>query len=125
MNNLRNKVSLIGRLGQEPTMQKVGTENNYQLTRFSVATNENYKDKTGQWVENTQWHNVVAWGKTAERICKLITKGQEVMFEGKLVNKSYEKDGEKRYTTDIEISDFLLLSPRNTDSENEVKTAKK
>jgi len=113
MNTLRNKVSLIGRLGQEPTMQTVG--DNYQLVKFSIATNENYKDKTGKWVDNTQWHNVVAWGKSAERISKIATKGQELMLEGRLVNRSYEKDGEKRYATDIEMTDFLLLSPRNGD----------
>ncbi|MGJ8660970.1 MAG: single-stranded DNA-binding protein [Bacteroidota bacterium] len=113
MNTLRNKVSLIGRLGQEPTIQTVG--DNYQLVKFSLATNENYKDKTGKWVDNTQWHNIVAWGKSAERISKLVTKGQELMLEGRLVNRSYEKDGEKRYATDIEMIDFLLLSPRNGD----------
>jgi single-strand DNA-binding protein len=126
MNTLRNKVSLIGRLGQEPIMQTVG--NNYQLVKFSIATNENYKDKTGKWVDNTQWHNVVAWGKSAERIAKLATKGQEVMLEGRLVNRSYEKDGEKRYATDIEMTDFLLLSPSNgekVETTEDVKPAKK
>lgn len=126
MNTLRNKVSLIGRLGQEPTLQTVG--NGFQLVKFPLATNENYKDKTGKWVDNTQWHNIVVWGKTAERISKLAVKGQEIMMEGKLVNRSYEKDGEKRYATDIELSDFLLLSPRNTTPENEkneLETTKK
>jgi len=113
MNTLRNKVSLIGRLGQEPTLQTVG--NNYQLAKFSLATSENYKDKTGKWVDNTQWHNIVVWGKTAERLAKLATKGQEIMLEGRIVNRSYEKEGEKRYTTDIEMTDFLLLSSRNTE----------
>ncbi len=111
MSTLRNKVSLIGRLGQKPSIQKVG--NDYSLTKFSIATKEDFKDKNGKWVENTQWHNVYAWGKTAERIVNLLDKGQELMIEGKLVNKSYEKGGEKRYTTDIEITDFLLLTPKN------------
>lgn len=113
MNSLRNKVSLIGRLGQEPTLQTVG--DNRQLAKFALATNENYKDKTGKWVDNTQWHNVVAWGKSAERLVKLVAKGQEVMLEGRIVNRSYEKEGEKRFATDIEMTDFLLLSPRNAD----------
>lgn len=127
MNTLRNKVSLIGRLGQEPTLQTVG--NDHKLVKFSLATNENYKDKTGKWVDNTQWHNIVVWGKTAERINKLTTKGQEIMLEGRIVNHSYEKDGEKRYSTDIEMTDFLMLSPRNAEknetAEVEVSTAKK
>jgi single-strand DNA-binding protein len=125
MNTLRNKVSLIGRLGQEPTMQTVG--DNRQLVKFSLATNENYKDKTGKWVENTQWHNVVAWGKSAERISKIAVKGQEIMLEGRIVNHSYEKDGEKRYSTDIEMTDFLLLSPKNIEKAEttEVSMAKK
>jgi single-strand DNA-binding protein len=113
MSTLRNKVSLIGRLGQKPAIQKVG--NDYTITRFSIATNENFKDKNGQWKENTQWHSVYAWGKTAERLVKLVDKGQELMIEGKLVNKSYEKGGEKRYSTDIEISDFLVLVPKTNE----------
>jgi len=113
MNTLRNKVSLIGRIGKTPELLKVGASKDYALTKFSIATNENYKDKNGQWHDNTQWHNLVAWGKTAERIALLITKGQEVMIEGKIVNHSYEKDGEKRFTTDIEVADFLLISSSN------------
>ena len=113
MNTLRNKVNLIGRIGKTPEIQKVGTSKDYALTKFPLATNENYKDKNGQWHENTQWHNLIAWGKTAEHISLLISKGQEVMIEGRLVNKSYEKDGEKRFSTDIEVTDFLLLSSKN------------
>ncbi len=119
MNTLRNKVNLIGRIGKNPEIQTVGTTKDYALTRFPLATNESYKDKNGQWHENTQWHNLMAWGKTAERITKLIQKGQEIMIEGRIVNKMYEKDGEKRYTTDIEVTDFLLLSPKNIDKEEE------
>lgn len=112
MNNLRNKVSLIGRLGAQPEVMTF--ENGKKMARFSLATNERYKDKQGEWQENTQWHNVKAWGKTAERIAKLLTKGQEVVVEGKLVHTNYEtKTGEKRYETLIEVSDFLMLSHKN------------
>lgn len=121
MNTLRNKVSLIGRVGKTPEVQTVGSSKDYALTKFSLATNENYKDKNGQWHDNTQWHNLVAWGKTAERIASLITKGQEVMIEGRIVNKSYEKDGEKRFTTDIEVSDFLLISSTNKSNSAELE----
>ena len=87
------------------------------LTRFSLATNESYKNKEGAWQENTQWHNITAWGKTAELISQLLNKGQEVVVEGKLVNSSYEtKEGEKRFSTAIEVIEFLLLAPK---AENE------
>lgn len=113
MNTLRNKVSLIGRLGAQPEISAF--DNGRKLARFSLATQENYKDKKGVWQENTQWHNVKAWGKTAELVEKLLNKGQEVVIEGKIVNTAYEtKTGEKRYGTDIEINDFLVLAPRNT-----------
>lgn len=123
MNTLRNKVSLIGRLGQEPTLQTVGK--GFQLVKVSLATSENYKDNTGKWVEKTQWHNLVVWGKTAENFSKLAKKGQEIMTEGRIVNHSYEKDGEKRYVTDIEVNDFLLLSSRNTKANSETETEDK
>lgn len=122
MNTLRNKVSLIGRIGQNIEMQKVGASKDYSLVKVPLATNESYKDKNGQWQDNTQWHNLVIWGKTAERMSNTITKGQEIMIEGRLVNKQYEKDGEKRYSTDIEVTDFLLVSTRTSEkTEQEVK----
>ncbi|MEJ6492794.1 MAG: single-stranded DNA-binding protein [Flavobacteriales bacterium] len=123
MNTLRNKVSLIGRLGQEPTLQTVGK--GFQLVKVSLATSENFKDTTGKWVEKTQWHNLVVWGKTAENFSKLATKGQEIMTEGRIVNRSYEKDSEKRYVTEIEVNDFLLLSSRNTKANSETETEEK
>jgi len=123
MNTLRNKVSLIGRLGQEPTLQTVGK--GFQLVKVSLATSENFKDTTGKWVEKTQWHNLVVWGKTAENFSKLVTKGQEIMTEGRIVNRSYEKDSEKRYVTEIEVNDFLLLSSRNKKTNSETETEEK
>ena len=112
MNSLRNKVSLIGRLGAQPEV--VSFDSGRTLARFSLATNESYKNKEGEWQEQTQWHNITAWGKTADLIGKLLNKGQEVVVEGKLVNNSYEtKEGEKRYGTTIEVNEFLLLAPKN------------
>jgi len=109
MNTLRNKVNLIGRLGAKPETQEL--KGGYVLTRFSIATRESYKDKNGKWQDNTQWHQITAWGKVAERIVRVLDKGQEVALEGKLINRSYEsKAGEKRYSTEIEIHEFLLLS---------------
>lgn len=110
MSSLRNKVNLIGRLGAKPEIQKV---NGFVLTRFRVATNETFKSKSGEWKTDTQWHSVVIWGKPAERFVKMADKGFEVAIEGKLINKQYEsKAGEKRFSTDIEASDFLLLTAK-------------
>jgi single-strand DNA-binding protein len=111
MNTLRNKVSLIGRLGAQPEVTTF--ETGRTLARFTLATNERFKDKDGNWQDNTQWHMINAWGKIAERVKKALNKGQEIIVEGKLVNQSYEtKSGEKRYSTVIEATEFLLLSPK-------------
>lgn len=112
MNTLRNKVSLIGRLGAQPELVKL--ESGKALARFSVATNERYKDKEGVWKDNTQWHDVTAWGKNAELVSQLLKKGHEVALDGRLVNSEYEgKNGEKRYATKVELKEFLLLTPAN------------
>lgn len=109
MNTLRNKVSLIGRLGTQPEVVKL--ESGATLVRFPLATNERYKNKEGEWKENTQWHNITVWGKVAELASRLMKKGQEVAIEGRLVNSSFEtKTGEKRYATTVNLSDFLVLS---------------
>jgi len=112
MNTLRNKVSLIGRLGAQPEVTTF--ETGKTLARFTMATNESYKDKNGQWHENTQWHTVNAWGRIAERAKKALNKGQEVILEGKLIHQSYEtKTGEKRYATIIEATEFLVLNQKS------------
>ena len=112
MNTLRNKVSLIGRLGAQPEV--VTFDSGKTLARFSLATNESYKNKAGEWQDNTQWHNITAWGKTAELVGKMLSKGQEVVVEGRLVNNNYEtKDGEKRYSTTIEVNEFLIISAKS------------
>ncbi|PKR82226.1 single-stranded DNA-binding protein [Brumimicrobium salinarum] len=109
MNTLRNTVSLIGNLGADPVITKFG--NDRSVARFSVATNESYKDKKGEWVTNTTWHNVVAWDKAATLCEQLLKKGTELVLEGKLVNDAYEtKEGEKRYKTEISMREFMLLN---------------
>lgn len=111
MSTLRNKVNLIGRIGQHPEVQTV--KNGHMFTRFSVATHELYKDKDGEWKDKTQWHNAILWGKSAERFVRTVTKGSEVAIEGKLVNNKYEsREGEKRHFTQVEVSDFLLLTTK-------------
>ena len=112
MNAIRNKVSLIGRLGTQPEV--VTFDSGRVVAKFSLATNEGYKGKDGVWVENTQWHNLRAWGKTAELVSKLLVKGQEIVVEGRIVNDSYEtKKGEKRVSTLIEVNEFLMLSSKS------------
>ena len=111
MNNLRNKVQLIGNLGQAPEI--ISFDSGNKLAKLVMATNETYKNAKGEKITDTQWHNVVAWGKTADIIEKYVKKGQEIAIEGKIVNKSYEtKEGEKRYRTEIQISELLLLGAK-------------
>jgi single-strand DNA-binding protein len=111
MNALRNKVSLIGRLGANPEV--VTFETGKTLARFTVATNESYK-LNGVWQEQTQWHTINAWGKVAQRMQKTLHKGQEIVLEGRLVNQNYEtKNGEKRFVTFVEVNEFLVLKAAN------------
>jgi len=108
MNALRNKVQLIGNLGQDPEI--VNLDNGGKLAKFSVATNEVYKNTKGEKITDTQWHNVVAWGKTAEIVENYLAKGNEVAVEGKLIHRSYEnKEGEKRYITEIKCNELVML----------------
>lgn len=108
MSTLRNKVQLIGNLGNDPEI--INLESGKKLAKFSLATNESYKDADGQKQTKTDWHNLVAWGKTADIIEKFVTKGKEVAIEGKLTNRTYEtKEGEKRYVTEVVVSELLML----------------
>lgn len=105
---LKNKVQLIGHLGNVPEIKQVA--DNKKMARFSVATSESYKNGKGEKVTETQWHNLVAWGKVAELAEKYLQKGSEVAIEGKLVNKNYtDKEGIKRYSTEIQVNEVLLL----------------
>ncbi len=108
MNTLRNKVQLIGNLGNDPEI--ITLESGKKLAKFSIATNENYKNAQGEKVTDTQWHNVIAWGKTADIVESFVTKGKEVAIEGKLTTRSWEdKEGQKRYTTEVVCSELLML----------------
>lgn len=112
MSTLKNKVSLIGRIGAKPEEQVF--QSGVKKTRISLATNESYKDKKGEWVENTQWHNIIAWGNQVDRVIRSLDKGTEVVVEGRLVNRSYEdsKSGERRFITEIELNDFLIVNKK-------------
>ena len=106
MKSLRNSVQLIGRLGKDP---EVKTFNNSKRATFSIATTDTYKNQKGEKMEDTQWHNIIIWGKLAGVAEKYLKKGQEVAVEGKLVHRQYETNGEKRYVTEINVNDLLML----------------
>ena len=108
MSTLRNKVQLIGNLGNNPEI--ITLDSGKKLAKMSIATNETYKNAQGDKVTDTQWHNVVAWNKTADIIENYLQKGSEVAIEGKLTNRSYEdKDGIKKYITEIVCNELLML----------------
>ncbi len=105
---MRNRVQLIGHLGQDPEVKTL--EGGRKVANFTLATNDYYTNDKGEKIENTEWHKVVAWGKTAEIIEKYVNKGKEVAVDGKLTHRSYDdKDGAKRYVTEVVVNDILLL----------------
>ena len=109
---LKNKVQLIGNLGSSPEVRN--TENGKKLVRFSVATNESYRNSKGEKVTETQWHNLIAWGNVAEIAQKYLTKGSEVAIEGKLVSRNYtDKEGNKKYITEIQVNELLMLGGKS------------
>ena len=117
MNALKNSVRLIGNVGNAPEMNEFenGTGKNkttQKMARFAMATNEQYVDRKGERQTNTEWHNIVAWGKSAELVEKMLQKGTEVVVEGKIATRSYEKDGMKRYATEIVLNELLVLSKK-------------
>jgi len=108
MNALKNKVQLIGNLGNAPEIKS--TEKGKKLAKFSIATNETYYNAKGDKVVETQWHNLIAWGKVADVVEKYLSKGTEVAIEGKLMNNNYtDKDGNKKYTTEVLVHELLLI----------------
>ena len=110
---LKNKVQLIGHLGAAPEIKT--TEAGKKYARFSVATNETYRNTKGEKVTETTWHNLVAWGKVAEIAGKFLNKGTEVAIEGKLISRSYtDKSANKKYITEVQVNELLLLGSKAT-----------
>ncbi|MEO6130269.1 MAG: single-stranded DNA-binding protein [Saprospiraceae bacterium] len=108
-----NKVILIGNLGRDPEVKYL--EGNIAVAKFSVATNESYKDKKGEWQKETEWHDVVAWRQLAERAEKQLKKGSQVYVEGKLTHRKYQdKDGIERFVTEVVASSFRILDRRDS-----------
>lgn len=111
MSNMRNRVQLIGRIGQAPEIKNF--DGGKKLAQVTLATNEVYYTDKGDRVESTQWHSVTAWGKTADIIERFVDKGREIAVEGKLIYRNYEdKSGNKRYVTEIVATEILLLGGR-------------
>ena len=109
MNTLRNSVQLIGNLGKDIEIKSF--DNGSKLAKFSLATNEYYKNNKGEKVKETQWHNVVAWGKTAELMEKLLSKGSEIAVRGKLTHRSFDdKEGVTRYISEIVAQEFVKIT---------------
>lgn len=101
-----NKVILVGNVGKDPDI--ISFENSKKAT-FSLATSEKYKDREGKSVEKTEWHNIVFWGPVVDVIEKYVKKGKQVYIEGKLASRSYEKDGQTRYITEVIGQNLTLL----------------
>jgi single-strand DNA-binding protein len=111
MSTLRNKVQLIGNLGTQPEI--ITLESGKKLAKFTMATNESYKNAKGEKVTETQWHNIVAWGNTAHIIEQYVKKGEELAIEGKLTSRSYDdKDGHKKYITEVVANEILMLGKK-------------
>lgn len=111
MNTLRNSVQLVGNLGRDVEFRNF--DSGSSKASFTLATNDYYKNNKGEKVQDTQWHNIVAWGKLAENMNSLISKGSEVLVKGKLVSRSYDdKDGNKRYITEVVANEFLTFEKK-------------
>jgi single stranded DNA-binding protein len=102
-----NKIILIGNIGQGPEFRTL--DNGRELCKFSLATSENYKDKSGEWQDRTTWHNIAVWGNQASRAAKL-NKGDTLYLEGKQDNRKYEKDGQTRYISEVVCNYFRKLN---------------
>jgi single-strand DNA-binding protein len=113
MYTLKNRVQLIGHLGAAPEVKN--TTNGKKLARFSIATNETYRNTKGEKVQETTWHSLVSWGKIAGIVEKYLNKGSEVAIEGKLISRSYtDKEGTKKYITEVEVNELLMLGSKAT-----------
>ncbi|MBN8694658.1 MAG: single-stranded DNA-binding protein [Bacteroidetes bacterium] len=111
MNAIKNKVQLIGNLGSAPEVKDL--DNGNKVARFSLATSEYYVNKKGEKVNETQWHNIVIWGKLADIAGRYLQKGSQVVIEGKLSNRNYtDKEGAKKYFTEIVANEMLMLDKK-------------
>jgi single-strand DNA-binding protein len=112
MNSLKNSVRLVGNLGMDPEVKTFDT--NKKLAKLSLATSESYKNDKGEKITDTQWHNLVIWGAQAKIAEDILKKGDEIVVEGRLNNRSYvDKDGIKRYVSEVVVNEFLKVNYKN------------
>ncbi len=116
-----NRVTLVGRLGKDPEVKTF--EGAVKKASFTIATSEYYKDKAGNKVEKTEWHNIICWRKLADIAEQYLSKGKLIYLEGKLRTRSWEDGGTKRYITEIEATTFSILTPKQEEKATEVKLA--
>jgi len=115
MNNLKNTVQLIGNLGRDVELKEIS--NGSKVAKFTLATNDFYKNNKGEVIKETQWHSIVAWGKTAETMAKILKKGSSVVLQGKLVHRTYEdKDGNVKYTSEVKVNEFINMTKPETEA---------
>ncbi len=118
MMNLRNSVQLIGNLGKDPEIKTL--ESGRKMAKVTIATNDIYKNSKGEKIVDTQWHNLVCWGRVAERMEKYLTKGSEICLQGKLTHSSYKDDkGVTRYSSEVVVHEFMMLSKKRNGAEKE------
>lgn len=111
MNNLQNTVQLIGRLGADPEIRSF--ESNRKFARLSIATSDEYFNKKGEKIKQTQWHNLIVWGSLAEVCENYLFKGQEIAIEGKLGYRVFsDKDGNRHFITEITVNELLMIGGR-------------
>ena len=110
-----NRVILVGNLGKDPDV--ITFENGVKKASFSLATSESYKNKEGNRVDQTEWHNIVMWRGLADIAERFLKKGNQIYLEGKLKTRSYEQDGIKKYITEIFVDNMTMLGSRRDSSE--------
>lgn len=116
-----NRVILIGNLGRDPEV--ITFDNGVKKASFSLATTESYKNKEGQRVDQTEWHNIVLWRGLAEVAERFLKKGNQIYLEGKIKTRSYELDGQKRYITEIFVDNMTMMGKRETSPDNQYPQA--
>ena len=114
MGTLENSVQLIGRVGFDPEIKTLGGR---KFAKFSIATNDYSYNENNEWERTSSWHNIVAWGKTAEQTEKYIKKGKRIALEGRLRTRIYEKDGKKIYFTEITMNEFMMIDHTSNDDQ--------
>lgn len=116
-----NRVMLLGNVGSDPELRV--TPGGQQVLKMRLATTEKYQDKSNAWQERTEWHTVVVWGKRGEALSKIVGKGSTLFIEGSIRTSSYEKNGEKRYRTEVSASNVILAGSSRHASKDQAQAS--